>query len=159
MAAAPTHASHTAKVTAFAEMVMGMMHLSDVVPLMTVCPADKLTVLHAYPKMCFSFARMMAEKKGADGFYVEGYVVVPRNPMPVWHAWYEDADGNAVDGTCIDAAYPRIGARVPAAKFRKAMANKEFVARYEMYGEMPFHRAAEMSKLDGGSRRGRGGRR
>jgi hypothetical protein len=102
---------------------------------------EGVTVLGALPKQCYSFARSKAAA-AEGGFYVEGYVLSPGVLLPIGHAWFEEADGRAADGTTVDARYTRIGVRVPVATFRARMTNPSFVRDFELHDQMPFARAA-----------------
>lgn len=102
-------------------------------------------VLGSFPKMCYSFARMEASQQ-PQGFYVEGYAILKGLPLPVWHAWYMDPSGHAIDGTKVDASAVRKGLLVPVSTFRDYMKDPKFVHHFETFTEMPFYQACRMLK-------------
>ena len=119
---------------------LACMGLADTAPFFKTMDTAKTTVLGTFPKQCFSFARAMAET--TDGSYVEGYSKLKSVPfLPVWHAWFVSPEGAVTDGTTVEKEAFRSGILVPAATFKEFMSDPAFVKRFEIYGEMPFHRA------------------
>ena len=70
------------------------------------------------PTKCYSVA-MHKVLHGDALYYVEGMVLLAGG-VPVFHAWYVDAQGVARDD-CIDNAQEYWGVRVPAAEFKQRL--------------------------------------
>ena len=101
------------------------------------------------PTKCYSVA-MRKVLRGDALFYVEGIVLL-EGGVPVFHAWYVDAEG-VVRDDCIDNAVEYWGVRVPAADFKqRLLADPAFLGHRT---EFPYHFA--LQNVAGGQLRGGG---
>lgn len=124
-----------------AEFTMDCMGMKGYLGKFKTMDPEKTTVSGKFPKQCYSYARTMTGVR-KSGYYAEGLAVLKSMPFfPVWHAWYMPDAEHVDDGTVVDKDAARKGLLVPAAKFNEYMADADFRKRYEIYTEMPFHRA------------------